>query len=154
MTFILPGYILRYFYLTSGNWALNGTDSIRNGSGTINSPYIFEIFIILFLSAVIHSLLLLCPHIQTYYIKIIDLMENSTSIKDVNLSIILCFLISICLASGELKTIFLHPAHCSEVSNQSPYEATYFPIKGEWLSFKYKDIESLAIEYFFFEPTT
>jgi hypothetical protein len=40
--FTLPGYFLRHTYLISGNWALNGTDSIRTSVGITNNPFTFE----------------------------------------------------------------------------------------------------------------
>jgi hypothetical protein len=31
-------------------------------------------------------------------------------------------------------------------------EKRFYPIRGDWLSLKYKDIISLNIEYFYLEP--
>lgn len=57
--------------------------------------------------------------------------------------------------SGELKTLFIKYARRRELNNDASEEKEddkrFYPIRGEWLTLKYKDIKSLNIEYFYIE---
>lgn len=239
ITLFLPGYILRHVYLSSGYWALNGAaDYIHHNTDSNNNPFASEVLTILFISIIIHTIAILIPCIQIYYVKALTFLTNSSpSIPNISLPkfslyfIALCILSGIlgfccywivrkfkldmrfkclrfkfywfyilsgeCLAfpengaqkipdgayiaatieqngksylyyglledyvvekSGELKTLLIKYARRRELNNDSSEknededDKRFYPIRGEWLTLKYKDIKSLNIEYFYLEP--